>query len=224
MVSALALDAGISYDYHSEIGGLSRAKAEGWLGAIPALAEKARAALVPVEPQALIDRLTMLGMSMANGKDAEQVKAWLHETARLLADLPQFVLFDAIDDLVKEPGRVFLPSVGEIREKAAARLQKEERRAARLARHAKLIAEGVTIPDYQPPRPTWSDEPEKRDEPNCTPEQAAAILKEFGLPSTFSAAAYLKPEPPKSRADLIAEGITPPPIRADKPDPYAMMP
>ena len=206
-------------EYPAQLRTLSVAKHEGWLEIIPQLAEKALAALVPVEGKALVNRLTMLGMSMANGKDREQITAWLHETARLLADLPQSVLFDAIDECVKEPGRVFVPSVGEIREKASDTLQKREREAARLNRLANLIAEGVEIPEYIPPEPIdWALPTAERREPNVTPEEAAAILEEFGLKSSMGSklAGMLKPAQPKSRNEMIAEGREPPPINPDE--------
>lgn len=201
---------------------LTIAKHQGFLDAIPALADKAAAALAPVERQTLLDRLTMLGMSMANGKDSDQVKAWLHETARLLSDLPQGVLFDAIDECVKEPGRVFCPSVGEIRDRAAQTLHRKEAHSARLRLLANLIAEGLEIPEWAAPPNYKPAEPE----PFCTPEQAASILAEFSLPAAYGErlAGFLKPEAPMSRADMIAVGKVPPPIKPDAPDTYAMMP
>jgi hypothetical protein len=214
-------------EYPAQLRALARAKHEGTLAAIPALADKAAAALVPVDHKELINRLTMLGMSMANGKDAEQIRAWLHETARLLSDLPKRVLFDAIDDCVKEPGRVFVPSVGEIREKAAASLQRQERIAARLRKLANLIAEGVELPEWVEPTPgrfiiSPAPEPEKE---VCTPEQAAAILAEFGLSSSSGAklAGMLQPQPERTRADYIAEGRDPPPLKPKDTDDWSMM-
>lgn len=201
---------------------LTLAKHQGFLDAIPSLADKAAEALTPIERQPLLDRLTMLGMSMANGKSNEQVTAWMHETARLLSDLPQGVLFDAIDECVKEPGRVFCPSVGEIREKAATDLHRKEAHAARLRLLAKLIAEGVEIPDWVAPPHYKRPEPEPVWNP--APGEIAAILAEHGLSGSLGekVAGFLKPEPPMSRADMIAAGRVPPPINPDKPDPYAM--
>lgn len=225
IVSALWLDS--SYFEHSDaLRALGRAKHEGCLDAIPALAAKASAALVPCAPQPLRDRLTLLGMSMANGKHPDEVKAWMHETTRLLGDLPQHVLFTAIDDCVKEPGRVFLPSIGEIREKASASLAKEERRAARLNRMARLIEEGASFPDWVPPDPSIWGAPPPDPEPVCTPEQAAEILAEFGLSSALGSkvAGMLNPEPQQTRAEMIAAGVCPPPIKRDEPDAYTMMP
>jgi hypothetical protein len=216
-----------SYDYRDQLRALTNAKGHGFLDAIPALADKAAAALAPIDRQTLLDRLTMLGMSMPNGKSNEQVTAWMHETARLLSDLPQGVLFDAIDECVKEPGRTFCPSVGEIREKAAKDLHRKEAHAARLRILANLIAEGVEIPEWVQPTRMGMNGPEPvptEAETQCTPEQAAAILKEFGLPTSYGEklAGFLKPEPPMSRADMIATGKVPPPIKPDAPDTHTM--
>jgi hypothetical protein len=209
IASALAL-CGSYFEYADQVRGLARAKHDGFLEAIPALADRALAALAPVDEKALLDRLTMLGMSMAHGKAPEEQTAWLHEATRLLSDLPQAIVFDAIDECVKEPGRVFAPSVGEIRAKAAGPLQQREREAARLRRLAILIAEGAEIPDWI--RPDYVASAPPPPEPVCTPEEATAILAEFGIKSLFAEklAGMLKPEQPKSRADMIAEGIEPP--------------
>ena len=89
---------------------------------------------------------------MIRGLTNDEREAWLHETGRLLADLPERIVFEAIDECVKEPGRCFAPSVGEIREKAAAPLRRAEIEAANLRRMAQLIAEGAEIPEYAPPQ------------------------------------------------------------------------
>jgi hypothetical protein len=125
-------------------------------------------------------------MSMAYGKDREQVQAWLHESVRLLEDLPASALLPAIDDCVKEPGRVFVPSVGEIRAKADAALQAAQMRAARLNRLRQMIADGVPIPEWQqsqdcgltPKREPWTPEP----------GETAAILAEYGIRSGLAEA------------------------------------
>ena len=224
VVRALCLDSGLAFHYPDALKCLARAKQEGLLDVLPSLAGKAALALAPVEMGSLIDRLTILGMSMANGRDADQIKAWLHETARLLADLPQDVLFEAIDECVKEPGRVFAPSVGEIREKAATPLKVRERRAARLRYYCNLIDEGVEIPEWVPPT-FGAPPPLLREEDQCTPEEAAAILKQYGIRSAMGnrLADYLKPEPPKSRADHIAAGREPPPLQPLPPSDWEMM-
>lgn len=130
---------------------LSRAKYEGLLNAIPDLARRADEALNPVDREALIDRLTLLGMAMTRAASVEHVKAWLHETSRLLSNLPACVLFPAIDACVMEPGRVFLPMPGEILAKAQEPLQDLRCQAARLRILAGLISERVHVPEWRPP-------------------------------------------------------------------------
>lgn len=207
---------------------LGRAKYEGTLALIPDLAERALVALAPIEKGPLVDRLTMLGLSMANGRDPAQITAWLHETARLLSDLPQSILCDAIDECVKEPGRVFAPSVGEIRAKAAGSLNERSREAAHLNEMARLIREGVSFPEWvpPPPKPCFGDivKPEFRDEDRCTPEEAAAILAELGMPSAYAdkLKGFLSPQP--TRQEMIAQGKTPPRVETGDEDGWEMMP
>lgn len=200
------------WDYPEACRALAKAKRDGFADAIPAIAASALAALAPVQPQALIDRLTMLGMSMMHGKDPAQVKAWLHETARLLSDLPQDILFTAIDECVKEPGRVFVPTVGEIREKAMEPMRTMERTAARLNRVAKLIEEGADIPPAEPEKSwDWRNQQEVVEPNRCTPEEAAAILAEFGLKGSTaeSLTRHLGAPRKPTRADYIAMGVDP---------------
>lgn len=210
-----------SFAENGAIKALSRAKSEGLADAIPALAERALASLNPMPERARLDRLTLLGMSMANGKDADQVRAWLHETGRLLNDLPGDILSGAIDECVKEPGRVWLPSVGEIREKAAAPLQKRERIAARLCHLANLIKQGVEVPDYDPDKPGWEyPRPRPPVQQGWKPNEGetASILAEFGLPSSVGSLVAKVLEPKKSRAEMIAEGREPSPARTSEDD------
>ena len=159
---------------------------------------------------------------MPGGKDSAQIKAWLHETARLLSDMPQAILFNAIDDCVKEPGRRWPPTVGEIRDKAAQPWQRQGREAARLRRLVNLMAEGVEIPAWA--QPAWGTSP-RQAEPVCTPDEAQAILKEFGLRGDFgdNLAGMLTPEKPMTATDYIAEGRDPPPIKPERRDPWEMM-
>ena len=128
---------------------LARAKHDGTAEAIPGLAAETTAALAPIERKPLLDRLTLLGMSMANGKDAAQIEAWLHETARLLERFPAAVLLPALDECAMQ--YKFLPTVAEINDKAEPRFRTLQRRAARLNRLAQMIADGVPLPEYAPP-------------------------------------------------------------------------
>ena len=214
-------------EMYSPITKLSHAKDAGVLGLIPEMADKAAAALAPIGQDVLLDRLTLLGMAMIRGLSDPERKAWLHETARLLSDLPERILLEAIDDCVKEPGRVFAPSVGEILDKASVPLTRAEREAANLRKLANLIAGGVEIPDLE--RPRYLDPPGGPKEPwKPKPGETEAILAEFpGLKGSAMGekiAGMLAPDKPKTRADYIAAGEVPPPIIPREPDPWAMMP
>ena len=181
---------------------LSRAKHEGLLGDIPRLAQCALAALNPVPPQVLLDRLTMLGMSMIRGMTDPERKAWLHETGRLLSDLPEAIVLEAIDECVKEPGRAFAPTVGEIRAKALPPLEQAKVLSANLQNLARLVADGVEIPDYQEPRRLpLPEEPKEVWRPE--PGETAAILAEVGLRGTAMGdklAAMVEPSGPSKLA------------------------
>jgi hypothetical protein len=105
--------------------------------------------------------------------------------------------------------------VGEIREKAAGPLRDRERKAARLNAVAKLIAEGADIPPAEPEMRTrgfGSTAVEEFDESKrCTPEDAAAILEEFGLSSGMAKSLKRHLGSPRrpTRADYIAMGVDP---------------
>lgn len=218
--AALCLKGGYGWDGTGELRALSVAKRDGYLDQLEALAEAAAEALEPVDHKRLIDRLTLLGMTMLHGKAEDQITAWLHETTRLLESegLPEAVLFNAIDECVKEPGRRWCPTVGEILDKVSEPLQTACREAANLRRLADLVAEGVAIPDWEP-LPYQAPVVEKPKE-YVTPEEARQILREHGLLGTRCGEAVenlmvngnLPDSKPKSRADYIREGKVPPPI------------
>lgn len=170
----------------------------------------------------------MMGLSMLRNIAEDAQRAWLHETTRLLSDLPGSLLLDAIDDCLKHPGRVFPPTVGEIREKIAAPLQRAELEAANLRRLATAIADGVEIPEYEEPKHLHlSGEPiPPKPAEVCSPQAARAILEEFGLrgPAADKLAATLDAERPKSRAEMIAAGEVPPLIQTPESDSWRFMP
>lgn len=104
-------------------------------GALPQLAKLAedhRAALAPIAADRLHKRLTRMALAFGNERDERRAMAWLSETSRLLADLPDDILGEAIDQAVKRSERGFLPAVGQIRAIADPLLRLRQRRASRL--------------------------------------------------------------------------------------------
>ena len=89
------------------------------------------AALMPVEPGKLAARLRALWESTTAPQNLT-AKSWLHETGRLLSDLPLAIVYAAIDMAVLESERGFTPSAGAIRKHAEANLAVLKRTAARL--------------------------------------------------------------------------------------------
>lgn len=100
--------------------------------ALPRLIAAHDAALSPVSGDWLQKRLRLLWKSSTPAGSLDAT-AWLHETGRLLSDLPQDILAEAIDQAVMQSERGFMPSVGQIRAIAEPRLRDRQRAAARLA-------------------------------------------------------------------------------------------
>lgn len=144
--------------------------AQGYLDRVPDLLNAIVTSLEPVDPDWLNDRLSMLWLSMSVSADEDRATAWLHETARLLSDVPQDILADAIDKAVLASERGFIPSVGAIRAIAVPALER------RRERHTRLWL--INLPPKE--RPTRR-EPEKSDWTPVTPEEAAEIKARFGL-------------------------------------------
>lgn len=167
---------------------------------LPALISEHEQALAPSESDWLQKRLRMLWKSstVPNGLDAI---AWMHETGRLLVDIPQDILSYAIDEAVKRSARGFLPSIGEIRAIAEPRLLERRRHLGRL----KIIRDM--------PAPAKPLAPEDR----CTPEQAAAIIREVGLkmPETQVERAHRGPPTAPTREDYLRWGVDPADIPGD---------
>ncbi|BCA57712.1 hypothetical protein [Sphingomonas sp. HMP6] len=135
--------------------------------------------LQPVRDDWLDKRLRLLWKSStpANSLDAT---AWLHETLRLLHDLPGIILAEAIDAAVQNSLRGFMPTIGEIRAIAMPKVEERKRQAARL----RIVIFGELG------RPRYSWEREERviaPEDICTPAQASEILRRFGIPSIHDA-------------------------------------
>lgn len=96
-------------------------------------ADRVARALVPVAAERLHKRLSRMALAFGNDRDANRATAWLSETARLLADLPDDILAAALDEAVKSNARGFMPAVGQIRAFAEPALATRRQQAARLA-------------------------------------------------------------------------------------------
>lgn len=139
-------------------------------------------------------------MSLAFGheRDPDRATAWLSEMGRLLMDLPGDILATAIDDAIKQSERGFLPAVGQIRAIAEPMVKDREREARRLEALAELMDD-----DGGPRRP-WEKPDDFDPAGRCTPQEAAGILREFGLASE-----------PAKRAEPVGAGPPRAPTEAD---------
>jgi hypothetical protein len=156
---------------------LGIAKRDGQIDLVPDAASAAQLALVPVNHDRLVDRVTAHGMMMAPNRRPDEAVIWVREMCRLLGDLPEAILGEAIDEVIKTS--TFLPTVAEIRAKAEPLLARKRRLAARLAAMADVIATGVEILPAAPSGRPWAATSEWVERERCTPEQVAAVLAEF---------------------------------------------
>jgi len=156
-----------------------------------------RASLAPVDPAWLKRRLSAMMLAFGHERDPDRVTAWLAETGRLLLDLPGSILAEAIDEAIKRSERGFLPAVGQIRAIAEPMAIDREREARRLEAMVDVM-DRAPVPASRP----W----EQQDQPKdiCTPEQAAEILREFGLASE-----------PRARSVPVGSGSPRKPTQAD---------
>lgn len=156
-----------------------------------------RASLAPVDRAWLKRRLLVMMAAFGHERDPERVSAWLAETGRLLIDLPGSILSEAIDEAIKRSERGFLPAVGQIRAIAEPLVAEREREARRL----EAIVEHMDRSPTPAARP-WEHEEQPKEV--CTPEQAAEILREFGLSSE-----------PRKHATPVGAGPARTPTEAD---------
>jgi hypothetical protein len=170
---------------------------------LPRHANVARQSLQPADPVWLADRLSAMQLAMTQGWSEAKATAWLHETQRLLRDVPSDILGWALDEAVKSSVRGFVPSVGEIRAFADPKLADRKRLADRLS----VLANRV---ENDRPGDARTQPADEEDFVPVTPEQMAAIKAEFGL------ATNPYPDAPKpvgvaprmpTRADYIAMGV-----------------
>lgn len=166
------------------------------------LAEQMERACQPVSHEALTKRLTALGMTMAANRPAAEATVWLHETTRLLRDLPQDIVYHAIDECQRK--QRFLPTVAEIREIADPLRDERRKHASKLDAMARLLEGGFTV---TPPA-----EPEHGGK-RCTGEEAERILAEEGLLSAVRGNEAPKvergPLRKPTRQDYLEMGVDP---------------
>jgi hypothetical protein len=167
---------------------------------LPRHVNVAREALQPVNGDWLTDRLStmQLACTATSGWSDARATAWLHETQRLLADLPHDIVASAIDQAVVQSGRGFLPSVGEIRAIADPRFDDRRRVLRRLESVAALPAPGTAA------KPAAITPP--------TEEEREAIKAEFGLTTAPYGALpklFAGPARTPTREDYIALGVDP---------------
>lgn len=198
-------------DEWSSTRALAEIRRDGGESEISATIARLRAGLVPMERERLRQRLTILGSAMAPGRSSEDGAAWLAHMTGGLRDLPEDILLEAIDEWVK--ANRWLPQVSELRELADPKADRRRRELARLDAIERLIASGADVPPAAPVSRQWPpQEPEPWDEAKrCTPEQAAAIMAEFGLKAETRETLRRHLGPPRmpTAADYAALGVDP---------------
>jgi hypothetical protein len=131
------------------------------------------ASLAPVPTDWLQKRLRLLWKSSSPANSLE-ANAWLHETGRLLMDLPGDILAEAIDTAVRQSLRGFMPTIGEIRAIAEPEVALRKKQAGRM----RTVVHGER---GRPAYPWESQEREIPEDERCSPEEAAAIMAKFKL-------------------------------------------
>ena len=116
-----------------------------------------RLALANAPSDWLQKRLRLLWKSSTPSSNLDAA-SWLHETGRLLCDIPQDILAWAIDEAVKQSERGFMPGVGPIRALAQPKLEDRRQNAERLRQLVEMIERPkVAIPAPAPePEKIWT--------------------------------------------------------------------
>lgn len=175
--------------------GIRELRRDGQLGNVPVCIARFENALHPVDRKWLANRLGLMWNAMGHSRDPNVSTAWLHETERLLADLPGDIAADAIDEAIKASERGYMPSVGAIRKLADPMVAKRKRALARLR----------AVVTYSRTDPVEIKRP--------TPEQVAEILRENGFASILDAKADREaranrgPARNPTREDYLAMGV-----------------
>lgn len=119
---------------------------DGYADRIEGMSRSFVTSLAPAPRDWLIDRLTLAWLASGHSKSEEVATAWLHETSRLLSDLPFDILASSIDLAIKQSERGFLPSVGSIRKIAEERVATRSRVVDRLGAIARALAAPAAKP------------------------------------------------------------------------------
>jgi hypothetical protein len=209
-----------SYGGHwDSLRALALTKQAGALEHVHTLADRYRIAAQPIEREKLVQRLTALGMTMAPNRPQAEASVWIHETARLLRDLAEDVVCDAIDAHQLESK--FLPTVAEIRERADGPMQRRRALASRLDAMSRRLSSGDPIPDLPKSEPPKPREPEKpmtaaeAEEFNRIMAKVGALTryrpdgKRYEVDTTQQRAAARGPRRKPTRQDYIDLGVDP---------------
>lgn len=153
------------------------------LSAIAAAVETANARRQPMLRERLLQRLTALGMVLSPNRSPADGAMWVRETARLLNDIAEDVLCEAIDTLQKR--MKFLPTVAEIRELCDREMEKRNREYSRLDAMRRYIESGQPMPkhDVSPPKHLM----DRRGQPMSDEDTAElnAILESVGATKRY---------------------------------------
>lgn len=194
-------------------------KSNGQLEGVRSAAAKAMASLTPADHNRLTDRLTALGMMMAPNRPPAEARVWLNEMTRLLGDLPEDILADAIDGLVKTSK--FLPTCAEIREVADELRASRARITGQLDAMARYLDSGQPIPTlrtHERPAPKAAEQPmtpAEAEEMNRILAGIGAVTRYRSDGSRYEADTLEKmkaergPLRKPTRADYIALGVDP---------------
>jgi len=116
---------------------------------VPAMLAQHRQAMTASPTDWLQKRLRLLWKSSNPGGGLDAA-AWLHETGRLLQDIPQDILGEAIDDAVKNSPKGYMPGVGEIRQQANAALTARKTQLLRLEILSRMADKPAPKPELEP--------------------------------------------------------------------------
>lgn len=175
----------------------------------------------PMNHERLVQRLTALGMVMAPNRPPAEASVWVRETARLLSDIAEDVLCEALDTLQKR--MKFLPTVAEIRELADPVMERRRKDRGRLDAMRRYLESGKPVGklvQIEPQRNIMDRRGEEMSEADC--EELNGILESLGACTRYrpdgsryevskrapKIVRHDRPQMP-TRSDYIAMGVDP---------------